>query len=497
MAQTTMPSELFINGVKVTLAATKKVVTSVTTALYTKAQRNTLSAEKLNDLFDKAVNKTQVKYDILNLKIADPDKLEDTYDLEMAISRTQAHHMKYDMHDVFTVVKPHADITKYEFVNLYDNYAQLTEQEVADSNEWYATMTDGVENISFVQNLKLTHEHLTNNVEDNLVTKINETYYSYPVEKRGGPLFFKIMMDLLQNNSQEAAAYLVNVVVNLKITDFSGENVEKVVSLIRGAINRLENLRTKTGKSAIPEDFAESILKVFKTSSVPAFNALFEHYRIAVQLSMFGTSTTTVVSVKEILRFAELQYRKLSSTNEWTGVRTKANQSIFVAPINVNNSSKKDIICFNCGGKHYINDCPKPKDENKIKANRKLFWNNKQSNKGKSNGQTNKRGSNNRTSKGPKKWAPPSNEERRNQNRRIIDGKEYCYQYREKRWKVVDGSTPTTTTAPTTSAFPMSISHAVPPSSGMSAISEATKEVAIVNASRQMEQCFRGLLNQF
>jgi hypothetical protein len=42
------------------------------------------------------------------------------------------------------------------------------------------------------------------------------------MEERGGPLFFKLLMDLLQNNSTEAAEYLVNVVKNLKITNFDG-----------------------------------------------------------------------------------------------------------------------------------------------------------------------------------------------------------------------------------------------------------------------------------
>jgi hypothetical protein len=33
----------------------------------------------------------------MDLKIADPDKLEETYDLEMIIVCTRAHHIKYDV----------------------------------------------------------------------------------------------------------------------------------------------------------------------------------------------------------------------------------------------------------------------------------------------------------------------------------------------------------------------------------------------------------------
>ena len=227
-----MSNEVEINGIKIKIAKTKKVVTVSNTALYPKSDRDKMAAEKLNKLFERAVSKSQSKYDILDLKLDDPDKLEDTYDLEMAINRTRAHHLKYDLHDVFTIVKPDPDPTKFAFVDLYVDYSKVTEEEVAASNEWYATMTEDPDNKWFLQNLKLTHEHLANNAEDGLVTKINETYFTYPIEQHGGPLFFKLMLDILQNNSEEAATYLITMVKHLKITDFDGENINKVVSLI-------------------------------------------------------------------------------------------------------------------------------------------------------------------------------------------------------------------------------------------------------------------------
>ena len=95
------------------------------------------------------------------------------------------HHLKYDMHDVFTIVKPSLDPSKYTFVDLYEDYAQVTEAEVAASNECYATMTKDPENTWFLQNLKLTHKHLSNNAEDVLVTKINKTYFNYPIKQLG------------------------------------------------------------------------------------------------------------------------------------------------------------------------------------------------------------------------------------------------------------------------------------------------------------------------
>ena len=45
-------------------------------------------------------------------------------------------------------------------------------------------------------------------------------------------MFFKIIMVILQNNSEEATVYLINIVKGLKLTDFDGEDVTKVVSLM-------------------------------------------------------------------------------------------------------------------------------------------------------------------------------------------------------------------------------------------------------------------------
>jgi hypothetical protein len=74
----------------------------------------------------------------------------------------------------------------------------------------------------------LTQEHLINSTNDSLVSKINKTYYSYPNEQHEGRLFFKIMMDTLQNNSEESAEYLISMVKSLKLTNFDGEKLRRL-----------------------------------------------------------------------------------------------------------------------------------------------------------------------------------------------------------------------------------------------------------------------------
>jgi hypothetical protein len=64
----------------------------------------------------------------------------------MTIACTVAHHVKYDMHDFFTIVKPDTEITKYEFVNLYGSYSMVTTEELAINGTLPKTITLKINN---------------------------------------------------------------------------------------------------------------------------------------------------------------------------------------------------------------------------------------------------------------------------------------------------------------------------------------------------------------
>ena len=255
-------------------------------------------------------------------------------------------------------------------------------------------------------------------------------------------------------------------------------------------------MMTKTGKSALPEDFSETLLKVFQTSSVPAFNALFEHFSIQTELTSFTSTTTTAPTIDQVLKFAESRYRRLCSTNSWTGVATKANKTSFKACLSEN---KGETICFNCGGSHSLKECPRPHNEERIKTNKKIFWEVKKQ-KDKDKGDHDKDGKSKSSDKKSKKdskskWAPPTKEEQKNKNRRLIDGKEYFYRYRDKRWILVrNGSSPVA--APAVAPGGNVAEAPAAPQSAPSAL-PAAKEVALVNVTCQVESALRGLLSQF
>ena len=78
-----------IGGVPIPLSNTKRVIDDTTTAFYKKEDCENLDVNKLNDLFIKAVTTSQKRYDFINNKLDDPDILEETYNLGMAITTTK------------------------------------------------------------------------------------------------------------------------------------------------------------------------------------------------------------------------------------------------------------------------------------------------------------------------------------------------------------------------------------------------------------------------
>jgi hypothetical protein len=495
----TPPRKVLLGNLEFEFEPTPKTLKQIQVATYTKAYRAKLDYKEKAELFERAsAKKLQTKFTMMNLKIDDPDKLDDTYNLSSAIDKMKENHIKYDMDDVFNIVIPDPSnpYKVLKIVDLYTDYGSIEVSDVATSNRFYSTMLRDPHG-SLSENLKTTFEYLLNNTDDNLVLKINETYLSYPVKERGGPLFFKLLMDLLQNNSAEAADYLVNVVKNLKISNFDGENVLKVVSLIRGAVKRLTNLKDARGQSALPTDLADHLLDVFQTSLVDDFNSLFKHFCLQSKIATFrlksgGSSGPTI---DEILQFAENQYHLMKSTGKWTGVDAKSNETFFLAALQAAASNgTKFTVCFNCGGAHSFKSCPKPTNKSRIKANQKLFKERKKSGSGSSSPKSNDPNKNTGSKDG--KFAPPTETEKKNQSRRVIDGKLHYYHYKSKHWNLVkdnpkQSSGPATTIAANTATLADTSQGNVTP-----VISNQTRDVAVANATRQLELTFRGLLSQ-
>ena len=208
--------------------------------LYPKESRDKMTVDKHNDLFKEAEKLNQVRYDFTSMNLTDECCLDDLYNMSIMIAKTKASHQQYDMCDVFMVIFPLSEGSRTledKCLDLYTQYNKITEEEVAASCEWYNKWTTKE---YYHDTLMLTFKHLENNMTHKLFDKCFEHYDIYPPIQQGGPLLFIIMMKMLVSSSEEATQHLKDMVKNLKISDFKGENVLRVVSLIWGAYKCLK-----------------------------------------------------------------------------------------------------------------------------------------------------------------------------------------------------------------------------------------------------------------
>ena len=143
---------------------------------------------------------------------------------------------------------------------------------------------------------------------------------------------------------------------------------------------------------------------------------------------------------------------------------------------------------FNCGGSHSLKDCRKPQNGERIKANKQVFYKKNRKAKGKSDAK--------KVSDLQKKckWYPPTDTEKKNRGCCNIDGKEYYYHYRYKRWKIVDNPTP-----PTGNSSLHVAAVVVPPAAstyGSVATLDQSQEVTLATSTNQISDTICGLISQ-
>jgi hypothetical protein len=491
----TTASQVTVNGrtIKVRTAA-KTLVESQGEILYPKSLRDGLKTlNKLSDLYEKACKQHHTKYELMSLSLSDEEKLDDTYNLELLIRKTREAHMTYDMHDVFTIVILDSSGMPSTSKDLYSQYSDITIQQVADSNRWYKEWTEDDEFAG--DNLNVTYNFMKNNVSDSLWEKTFEKYDQYSASERGGPLFFILMLNVLLSNTAEAARTLETRVKNFKITSLRGEDIDRAVSLLRGALKRLNHI--KKADATWKEDMTITILKVLQTTSVDKFNAIFEgiERERLVNEVLQQTGQKTAYNFEALFSLAGVAYRVHCEQETWTGVSTTghSNGSVFQAGASDSSSNtfkKKDPTCWNCGDKHMLSDCKKPKSEARIEQNKNKMYDNVKKKRAEKADQKKQPGKD-KSKKNKTKFAPPAPNE---QNRRVINGKNHLFNSGTKRWDVETANVVAATAA--TAAAPSTPAPSATPSAPDSDRSRNV-EVAVANASQAMTAALQGLALQF
>ena len=249
------------------------------------------------------------------------------------------------MDDVFNIVVPDQDqVTNPGAIDtsksryLFDCYASMTLDDIKTSIAHFRTYGQDYH----LQNLQWSEEFFKASSDPNLRRKILEKTSDLGPLEQGGPAYFFFMIQTILHVSEEGARVMLKKLQTMKLSSFQGEDVDKVVSLLRASLERLDAIN-KT-----PFDIEKQLFKVFRSCSVPEFSEFFKTMEFNHALG------TSAFSVEEILSIAEDQYQKLSG--EWNTHISKPSSFL---------SSSRQTICWNCGKKdHTIGNCPEPRDPN-------------------------------------------------------------------------------------------------------------------------------------
>jgi hypothetical protein len=309
---------------------------------YSHERRALMKERELQQLHKIVTSPLTVKFGMMG-----DSTFTEVYDFESRMTNFQKRLHCYSLDGVFQI-RTKLDgqgniIGSGEPVELFKKYRDVSLEQILQSNRFYHTY--GTE--EHLQDLVWSGQLLENSTEstDGLNDKIQAKMATYPEVQQGGPLYLKILIDLVTSLTHQAAASLVTSIRTLTLMDDSlaGEDIDLAVAYMRGVYHRLEVC------NHIPPDMISIIVDVFATASTKQFAETFTSLR-----TMMVINPDNVYTLEAIFDIAGNLYKALRAEGKWCALTARnKKQAAFSA------GAFPHITCHKCHKKgHYATSCP-------------------------------------------------------------------------------------------------------------------------------------------
>jgi hypothetical protein len=397
-----------------------------------KEHRPALGSDAERKLLEGICKNQYDKYNRAESSMKSIERLLQSRGIMDTITATTAVLDRYDMKQPFTIIFP-MDPTlqkislKMTFdgsaprtVDLLVDFRKVTKEEVALSCSWWnlhGFFMDGENHKqSLSRDMNWSYLHFKNHVNDNLYNDVNKAFLKYNKKQRGGPLFFKLLVDILLTSNETSLSSLESTIKKFNIAKDGLDDIPETIKILEaGSLTILAMRDDGSERSPLPEKYVVDLFKVFQTTSVQLFNdkmaALHSNLDL-YRLTRKEKTLNTIANLESIFETALDYYTELFNEGVWTQATLESAKSTF-------NIFWKNR-CWNCKKENCtVSRCDLPIDNSQIEINKQEWM--KANNKD-STSMGRRRGGG--PKKTPEAWRDPEPHEN---NKRIIYGKPYTW----------------------------------------------------------------------
>ena len=256
--------------------------------------------------------------DVENINV---DHIEKVYSVSLQLSQLERHIDVNALKRVFDVYRPTNPQGEMEtpsallqnagvkIGNLLGDYRKFTLYEIKQSVKLVSQYAPEY----MLWGMSLTMTLLENCCDHDLRHQVYGQLQGLPSSEVGGPVYMKLVVDAVTATSfvvSEALAYRIQ---RIRIKDYPGEDVAKVVGHLRAVIIRLEQ------SNQLPTTMPLRILWILQTSSNKKFNQVFSVWEASLSQkdTRKGEALEDLIDVEDVFAAALRHYHAAVEANTW------------------------------------------------------------------------------------------------------------------------------------------------------------------------------------